>query len=353
MTSAKEDYLFLRALRSESVKRPPIWMMRQAGRYLPEYRQVRKQAGSFMDLCRSPELCTKVALQPIDKFGFDAAILFSDILTIPDAMGLGLDFIEGKGPIFAKTITTESDLKALKTIVVERDLSYVLQALTMTKKTLAGRVPLIGFSGSPWTLAVYMIEGRSSKHDNFSSVKALLAQNPSLVISLLKHNTQAVIDYLLAQADAGAEALQIFDTWASLLDADEYRQYSLEFIDEVISEVRRCTQVPIILYARKHNIELLAESQANCLSVDQHTSLSQATQAVAGKNIALQGNLKPDFLEQNDESVLTREIEKVLQQAPKKGYIFNLGHGVTPQASSEMVKLMVDRVKELSVRKAI
>ena len=349
MTELKNDR-FLRALLREPVDRTPVWMMRQAGRYLPEYRETRAQAGSFMDLCTNPELACEVTLQPLRRYPMDAAILFSDILTIPDAMGLGLHFVEGEGPKFHKPVRTEADIAALKVVNTSSDLSYVLQAVRTIRSELGGSVPLIGFSGSPWTLATYMVEGQSSR--DFPLVKALAFNQPELMHQLLSVLADSVADYLRCQIAAGAQVVQIFDTWGGVLSAAAYREFSLAYMQRIIEQLPRENEgrrVPVILFTKNGGqwLEAMADTGADCLGLDWTTEIGQARSRV-GDRVALQGNLDPGYLRAKPESIRT-EVSRILESfGTGSGHVFNLGHGITPDINPDHVTAFVDAVQELS-----
>jgi len=349
MTDLKNDR-FLRALLREDVDRTPVWMMRQAGRYLPEYRATREQAGSFLDLCRNADLACEVTLQPLRRYPMDAAILFSDILTVPDALGLGLYFEEGEGPRFRKTVRSEADLAALNSIRAEDDLGYVMNAVSTIRRELGGSVPLIGFSGSPWTLATYMVEGGSSK--DFAAVKAMAYDRPQLMHDLLALLADAVADYLSAQVRAGAQALQIFDTWGGALSARGYIDFSLYYMHRVIQRLPRQAEgreVPVILFTKGGGqwLEIMADSGAHALGLDWTTDIGGA-RARVGQRVALQGNMDPAMLYASPARI-REEVAAILASfGPGSGHIFNLGHGVTPGVNPDHVTAFVDAVQELS-----
>jgi uroporphyrinogen decarboxylase len=325
-------------------------MMRQAGRYLPEYRAVRSKAGSFMQLCTNPELACEVTLQPLERFAFDAAILFSDILTIPDAMGLGLSFAEGEGPQFAKPIRTAEDIKQLPIPDPESELRYVIDAVRLIKTNLQGRVPLIGFSGSPWTLATYMVEGKSSK--SFQKVKSLMFEQPQLMHQMLDKLAQSVASYLNAQIAAGADAVMVFDTWGGMLSHDDYLEFSLRYakqVKDLLKLERDGQKIPAILFTKGGGLWL--ESMANIgydgLGLDWQTDIAQA-RARVGDQVALQGNMDPITLYAKPE-VIREKVGKILHSYGQgSGHVFNLGHGILPDINPEHVKAMVDAVHELS-----
>jgi uroporphyrinogen decarboxylase len=343
----------LHALRGEPVDATPIWIMRQAGRYLPEYRETRKKAGNFMALCKNPELACEVTLQPLARFDLDAAILFSDILTIPDAMGLGLSFGEGEGPRFAKPIRTPDDIKNLGIPDPNEDLRYVMDAVRTIKRALHHKVPLIGFSGSPWTLATYMIEGGSSKQ--FGLIKAMLYQSPQHLHQLLLKLAQAVTLYLQAQIDAGVEVVQIFDTWGGILAHDAYQTFSLQYMQQIVAALKQyAPQVPVIVFTKNGGLwlESIADSGCTGVGVDWTISLSEA-RARVGHRVALQGNLDPAVLHA-DTDVIEAQVKQILSAydgAP--GHVFNLGHGITPDIHPDKVAFLVDAVHRLSGVKSL
>ncbi|MBD8525596.1 uroporphyrinogen decarboxylase [Pseudomarimonas arenosa] len=339
---------YLCALRREPVDCTPIWIMRQAGRYLPEYRATRARAGSFLALAKTPELACEVTLQPLDRFALDAAILFSDILTVPDAMGLGLYFAEGEGPKFERPLRDAASIEKLAVPDMETELGYVMDAVRLIRRELHGRVPLIGFSGSPWTLACYMIEGGGS--DGFARVRALAYENPTLLHRLLATTTAAVIAYLKAQAAAGAQALQVFDTWGGLLSPRLYREFSLRYLQQ-IAEAVAGLEPPLILFGKgtgQFAAELAATGCA-AVGLDWTTDLASA-RAACGDRVALQGNLDPTVLAASPE-VIEREAKGVLDSfGVGSGHIFNLGHGITPDINPEHVAVLVDAVHRFSRR---
>lgn len=340
----------IRALLREPVDRTPVWMMRQAGRYLPEYRELRAQAGSFMNLCQNPDLACEVTLQPLRRFDLDAAILFSDILTVPDAMGLGLYFEPGEGPRFERPLRDAAAINALRIPDVDTSLRYVTDAITRIRQALAGSVPLIGFAGSPWTLATYMVEGGSSK--DFRHIKALAYDQPALLEQLLSKTASAVTDYLNAQVEAGAQALMIFDTWGGALAHDVYPRFSLAFAEQIIDGLireRDGQRIPVVFFTKGGAVwlERIADCGADALGVDWTISLTQA-RARVGNQVSLQGNLDPSIL-YAEPSVIEREVERVLAEfGHGSGHVFNLGHGVHPQIEPDHVKAMVDAVHRLS-----
>ena len=338
--------LFLRACRKEPVERTPVWIMRQAGRYLPEYRAVREKA-DFLTMCKTPELAAEVTIQPIDIIGVDAAIIFSDILVIPEAMGLHLEMHEGRGPVFLNPVRDEEGARSLKKIEPEKDLKYVLDAVSLTKKELNGRVPLIGFSGSPWTLLTYMVEGRGSK--NFAHVKKLIYNNPGLAHKILAQITDAVAEYLSAKIEAGVNAVQIFDTWGGILSQHDFKEFSLSYIEQVISKLKRKNE-PVIVFAKgvHFNLDGLAGCGADVLGLDWTMDIGGVRKRV-GNKVALQGNLDPTVLYAQNENI-RKETGRVLESYGEgSGHIFNLGHGILPNIDPEKAKALVQFVKEDSV----
>ena len=337
---------YINALLKKEVSRTPIWVMRQAGRYLPEYRQTRKRAGDFLSLCKSSDLACEVTLQPLERFDLDAAILFSDILTIPDAMGLGLHFVENEGPKFSKPLTTLNDIDRLSKPEVGIELAYVFDAVSVIKKNLKGRVPLIGFSGSPWTLATYMVEGGSSK--NFSKVKGLLFENPKHLHQLLNVLADTVIDYLNAQIEAGADSVMIFDTWGGLLNKESYENFSLRYMSKIVDGIHRKYDertIPVTLFTKGGSawLEQIAATGCDCVGLDWTIEIGEAERRI-GSKVALQGNLDPSVLYASPE-IITAEAYKVLDQFKgQTGHVFNLGHGITPDVNPESMKVLVDAV---------
>lgn len=343
---------FLRALLKQPVDVTPVWMMRQAGRYLPEYRATREKAGDFMSLCKNAELACEVTLQPLARFPLDAAILFSDILTIPDAMGLGLYFETGEGPRFKKVINTMADVNALPIPDPEKDLGYVMQAVRTIHKELNGRVPLIGFAGSPWTLATYMVEGGSSK--DFRKIKAMAYDTPEIVHSLLAKLTQSVISYLNGQILAGAQAIQIFDTWGGNLASNAYLEFSLAYMQQIVNGLIKEHEgrtIPIILFTKNGGqwLETMANTGATALGLDWTCDLGEARLRV-GEKVALQGNMDPSVLYANSQAI-TKEVQRILASYGKgSGHVFNLGHGITPEVNPDNAAVFINAVHELSAR---
>ncbi|AMO57869.1 uroporphyrinogen decarboxylase [Endozoicomonas montiporae] len=349
MAELKNDRL-LKALLREPVDVTPVWMMRQAGRYLPEYRALRKEAGDFMSLCQNPEFACEVTLQPLERFPLDAAILFSDILTIPDAMGLGLYFETGEGPRFKQPVRTPADIERLSAPDPEKDLGYVMDAVRVIRRELNGRVPLIGFSGSPWTLATYMVEGGSSK--DFRLVKAMMYDQPQALHQLLTVLAESVTAYLNAQIQAGAQAVQIFDTWGGVLSPDCYQAFSLNYMQKIVSGLIReheGRRVPVILFTKNGGqwLEWMAETGTDALGLDWTTNISDARNRIGGK-VALQGNMDPSVLYASPQRI-RQEVGKILQQfGSGDGHVFNLGHGIHQFVEPEKAAVFVHAVHELS-----
>ena len=349
MAPLKND-LFLRALLREPTPRTPLWMMRQAGRYLPEYRATRAKAGSFMQLCMTPDYACEVTLQPLERYRLDAAILFSDILTIPHALKLGLEFEAGEGPKLDRPVRTPADIDRLPTLDPEVDLRYVMDAVRTIRRELDGRVPLIGFAGSPWTVATYCVEGGGSKA--FARIKAMLYGAPAELHRLLAHLTRATTDYLNAQVRAGAQAVMVFDTWGGALAPAAYREFSLRYMTEIVAGLVRehdGRRVPVILFTKGGGQWLadLAASGADALGVDWTTDLSTARAAVGGR-VALQGNLDPSVL-YAPPAAIREQVGRVLASYGEgPGHVFNLGHGIHPDVPPEHAGAMVDAVHELS-----
>ena len=336
----------LKALKRQPVDRTPIWIMRQAGRYLPEYRKIRAEAGDFLNLVKNPELACTVTMQPLERFPLDAVILFSDILTIPDALDLGLSFQAGEGPVFSKPLRHEADISALPTIDVAEELDYVAQAVRTIKRELAGRCPLLGFSGSPWTLATYMVEGSSSK--TFSTIKGMMYQRPDLLSQLLGKLVDLVVDYLALQIDAGSDAVMLFDTWGGVLTPAAYQEFSLMPMQQIIAKLRQRygDELPVIMFTKNGGqwLEQMATSGADCLGLDWTTDIGGAFDRVGGR-VALQGNLDPCVLYGSDESI-KQEVGSILEKvAGRPGHIFNLGHGIHPDVDPEKVALLVETVQ--------
>jgi len=348
-TPLKND-LLLRALLREPTPRTPVWIMRQAGRYLPEYRELRARAGSFINLMSTPELACEVTLQPVNRFPLDAAILFSDILTIPAAMGLGLHFVEGEGPCFEHPVRDAAAISKLGVPDPEKELTYVLDAVRLIRAELAGRIPLIGFAGSPWTLACYMVEGGASKE--FAHIKGMLYAEPACLHQLLELLMRSVALYLNAQIAAGAQAVMLFDTWGSVLTGPAYREFSLRYMSRIVSQLTRESEgrrVPVILFTKGGGawLESMPESGADALGIDWTQDLGDARRRMAGK-VALQGNMDPAALYAGPERI-REEVKNVLESFGKgSGHVFNLGHGITPGVKPEHAAAMIVAVHELS-----
>lgn len=347
---------FLNILNRQKALHTPVWLMRQAGRYLPEYRKTREQAGSFLGLCKNPELSTEVTLQPIRRFNLDAAIMFSDILVVPEAMGLNLYFTEGEGPKFANPISSSLDIDMLKTIDAANDLGYVIQTIKNLKAELPANIPLIGFSGSPWTLACYMIEGGGSK--NYERIKTWVYSHPELLEALLEKISRAVGDYLVAQINSGVDTIMIFDSWGGVLSNDAFNRFSLKYINQVLTYVYSQLpqqHIPSIVFTKGGGCWLKDLSTLNCtaLGIDWTIGLDQARLQTSK---ILQGNLDPVMLSVADFSVIKNEVRRILlsyQQANNgslDGLIFNLGHGILPTAKPDNVACLINTVHELTRR---
>ena len=342
----------LRALKREPVDVTPVWLMRQAGRYLPEYRKLREQAGSFLDLCQNPELACEVTLQPLRRFELDGAILFSDILTIPEAMGLGLHFVPGEGPNFHHPVRTPDDIAKLTMPDMEDSLGYVPAAVRLIRRELDGKTPLIGFAGSPWTLATYMVEGGPSK--TYQHIKALMYNAPEALHQLMDLLARSVAAYLNAQIAAGAQAVQIFDTWGGVLTPSAYREFSLTYMQRIVEELEPApdgSSVPVILFTKGGGpwLESMAATGCHALGLDWTIDIDEARERV-GDRVALQGNLDPAMLYARPD-VIRDNVGDVLRRfGHHPGHVFNLGHGVTPQVNPDHVAALVDAVHELSAR---
>lgn len=350
MTPLKNDR-FLRALLRQPVDVTPVWMMRQAGRYLPEYRATRKKAGDFMALCKTPDLACEVTLQPLDRFPLDAAILFSDILTIPDAMGLGLYFSEGEGPRFKNPVRTAQDVAALAVPDPEGELRYVMDAVRLIRRELNGRVPLIGFAGSPWTLATYMVEGSGTKE--FAHIKRMLFDEPKVMHQLLDVLARAVKVYLNAQIAAGAQAVMVFDTWGGVLTPRDYKEFSLRYMEQIVRGLTReheGRRVPVILFTKNGGqwLEAMAATGCDALGIDWTTDLADARRRV-GDKVALQGNMDPSVLYASPARIRT-EVETILASyGSGSGHVFNLGHGIHQHVNPDRAAAFVEAVHELSL----
>ncbi|MCJ7590127.1 MAG: uroporphyrinogen decarboxylase [Woeseiaceae bacterium] len=349
MTELKND-VFLRALMRQPVPRTPVWIMRQAGRYLPEYREVRARAGDFLSLCQNPELACEVTMQPLRRYKLDAAILFSDILTVPNAMGLGLYFVEGEGPKFKNPVRTAEAIRNLKVPDVERKLGYVFEAVRTIRRELNGDVPLIGFAGSPFTVGTYMVEGGSSRE--FPHIKALAAEAPEVLDQLMSVVAETTIEYLNAQIEAGAQAVQIFDTWGAALQGDDFKRFSMASMQKIIDGLIRekdGRRIPVILFTKGAGPLLadLAETGCDALGVDWTTDLATARGYVNDK-VALQGNLDPATLRESPEVIRQGVAETLASYGKGPGHVFNLGHGITPDIDPDHLGALVDAVHELS-----
>jgi len=341
---------YLRALAKQPVDRTPVWMMRQAGRYLPEYKEVRAQAGDFMSLCRNTELACEVTMQPLRRFDLDAAILFSDILTIPDAMGLGLYFETGEGPKFKDPVRSMAAIKNLAVPDMEDELGYVMDAVRAIRHELNGSVPLIGFSGSPWTLATYMVEGGSTK--NFSKVKQLMFADPEAMHTLLSVLAESVTQYLNAQIAAGAQSVMIFDTWGGVLSPRDYKAFSLAYMKKIVAGLTREAdgrKVPVTLFTKNGGqwLEAMAATGADALGVDWTTDLGDARGRVGGQ-VALQGNMDPSVLYAKPERI-EEEVQTILQSyGSGTGHVFNLGHGIHPEVDPEHAAAFINAIHKYS-----
>lgn len=327
------------------MERTPVWLMRQAGRILPEYRAVRNKLSGFIELAQTPELAAEVTIQPVDILGVDAAIIFSDILVIPEAMGLPYEMVEKKGPFFPKTISTDDDVKRLKKADAESDLGYVLEAIKITKKELGGRVPLIGFAGAPWTIFCYMVEGHGSK--TFSKARRMLYNDPMMADQLLKLITDSTIDYLKAQISAGANLVQIFDSWAGILGPEHYQRYSQKYIAQICDAI---TEVPVTVFAKGAFFARSEMRHLNCETIGLDWSMDiQNSRRLIGENKTLQGNLDPCALYAPDKE-LEKATKKMLDEFGTSRHIANLGHGVYPDTDPEKVKVFIKTVKEYSAK---
>jgi uroporphyrinogen decarboxylase len=350
MTTTLKNDLLLRALLRQPVPRTPVWIMRQAGRYLPEYRKVREQAGDFMSLCSNPELACEVTLQPLRRYRFDAAILFSDILTVPDAMGLGLYFEAGEGPKFRQPLTTAAQIKKLRVPDVADKLHYVFDAVTLIRRELDGQVPLIGFAGSPWTVATYMVEGGSSR--TFNKIKGLAKENPGMLALLLERVATTTVAYLNAQIESGAQAVMIFDTWGAALEPADYRRFSLATMQSIVDGLQRerdGRRIPVILFTKGAGALLADMVSTGCdaLGVDWTTSLADARR-YTNDAVALQGNLDPAILREAPKAIEQSVADVLSSYGSGPGHVFNLGHGITPDIDPERLGVLVEAVHRLS-----
>lgn len=335
-----ENDLLLRVARGEKTERTPVWLMRQAGRILPEYRAVRERLSGFVELVQTPELAAEVTIQPVDILEVDAAIIFSDILVIPEAMGLAYEMAEKKGPFFPETIKTEEQAERLRTVVPEEDLAYVIEAIKITKKALNGRVPLIGFAGAPWTIFCYMVEGQGSK--TFSKARAMLYKNPDLAVRLLNKITESTVRYLKAQIKAGADLVQLFDSWAGILPPDLYQQFSLTFIEKVCQAI---DEVPFTVFAKGAYFARKAIGKLPCQTVglDWNMDIAESRELV-GMDKTLQGNLDPCVLYGSYDQI-KKATQNMLDQFGPYRHIANLGHGVYPDTDPDKVRCFIDTVK--------
>ncbi len=350
MSIPLKNDVFLRALQRQPVPYTPVWMMRQAGRYLPEYRATRAKAGSFLQLCQTPELACEVTLQPLQRFPLDAAILFSDILTIPHAMGLGLQFETGEGPVIQRPVRSAADVAKLGVPDPNQELRYVIDAVSLIRRELHGRVPLIGFAGSPWTVATYCVEGGSSR--DFARIKGMMYDHPKTLHALLEVLTQATIQYLSAQIAAGAQAIMIFDTWGSVLTPRHYREFSLDYMARIVNALPRQAEncvVPRIVFTKGAGSLLsdMAKLDCDALGVDWMTDLAEARRLV-GDSKALQGNLDPCALYAQPERIREHVAQVLASYGRGPGHVFNLGHGIHPAIPPEHAGAMIDAVHELS-----
>jgi len=347
LPALKNDRL-IKALLRQPTDTTPVWIMRQAGRYLPEYRATRKQAGSFLDLCKNKELACEVTLQPLRRFNLDAAILFSDILTIPDAMGLGLYFVEGEGPKFERPLRSEADISHLGVPDPSDSLRYVTDAVSLIRQELDGKVPLIGFSGSPWTLSTYMVEGGSSKEYRY--IKGMMYENPAALHQLLNILAQAVTAYLNAQIEAGAQAVMVFDTWGGVLTPQTYREFSLNYMQQIVSGLKRehdGQTIPVTLFTKggAQWLEQIADTGCNALGLDWTIEIDEARSRV-GDRVALQGNLDPCVLYANPETIRAKVQEIITRFGDHPGHVFNRGHGIHPAVNPDHLGVLIDAVHE-------
>lgn len=344
------SFRFIQALKRQPVDSTPVWFMRQAGRYLPEYRAVRERMGGFMAMAKNPEVAAEITLQPLARFPLDAAIIFSDILTIPDAMGLGLHFVTHEGPQFHHPVRTQQAIDRLPIPCMEQDLGYVMQAMRLCAKELSGKTPVIGFCGSPWTVATYMVEGQSSR--SFSIIKAMMMNEPAMLKALLDKVTKTSCLYLEAQIKAGAQAVMVFDSWGGALSGHAYREFSLHYMQMIVNYLKskaHTKDVPVILFTKQGGqwLEAIANTGCDALGIDWTQDIGDA-RARVGDKVALQGNLDPATLYAKPD-VITEEVKRVLAEYGQgSGHIFNLGHGITPDVNPEHVRAMIDAVKEFS-----
>jgi uroporphyrinogen decarboxylase len=352
MTTVLKNDLLLRALLREPTPRRPIWLMRQAGRYLPEYRASRARAGNFLAMCTNPQIACEITLQPVDRFPLDAAILFSDILTIPHAMNLGLEFESGEGPKFARPVRSAADVDKLGIPDPGRELRYVIDAVALVRQELGGRVPLIGFAGSPWTVGTYMVEGGGSK--TFGVIKRMMYESPQVLHRLLEVLARSTILYLNAQIAAGAQAVMLFDTWGGVLTPAQYEEFSLRYMAKVVGELTRESdgrRVPNIVFTKGGGawLEKIAAIGCDAVGVDWTTDLATARKAVGGQ-VALQGNLDPSALFAPPETLRAETLRVLDSYGTGPGHVFNLGHGITPDVDPERVAVLVDAVRNYELR---
>ena len=343
-----QNSLYMRAINKQPVERTPVWLMRQAGRYLPEYQKTRAKAGDFLSLCRNKELACEVTLQPLRRYNLDAAILFSDILTIPDAMGLGLQFLEGEGPKFSKPITSVAMIDSLPSTDVLSDLQYVMDAVSLIRQEMPANLPLIGFSGSPWTLACYMVEGGSSR--DFKKILHLMYEEPKAVDVLLSKLSAIIVDYLDAQVKSGANALMLFDTWGGILTTDSYHSFSLKYLNFIVAKLKNLhPKVPVTLFTKGGGqwLEAIAQTHCDMVGVDWTCDLARARQEIGAK-VALQGNLDPSVLRASPDCIRNEVAKVITAFGAGSGHVFNLGHGITPDVPPDNVSVMVDAVREFS-----
>ena len=346
----KNDRL-IRALLRQPTDTTPVWIMRQAGRYLPEYRETRKQAGSFLDLCKNKELACEVTLQPLRRFALDAAILFSDILTIPDAMGLGLYFADGEGPKFERPLRSASDIARIGVPDPSQELRYVTDAVSLIRQELDGKVPLIGFSGSPWTLSTYMVEGGSSKE--YRHIKGMMYGDPGALHQLLDKLALAVIAYLNAQIEAGAQAVMVFDTWGGVLTPQTYRDFSLQYMQAIVEGLKRehdGQTIPVTLFTKggAQWLEAIADTGCNAVGLDWTIDIDEARSRV-GDRVALQGNLDPCVLYANPEKIRDKAREIITRFGNHPGHVFNLGHGIHQTVNPDHLGVLIDAVHEFGL----
>jgi uroporphyrinogen decarboxylase len=343
MDKLKND-LLLKALRGETVERPPVWMMRQAGRYLPDYIKLREKY-SFFERCRNPELATEITIQPVEQVGVDAAIIFSDILVVPQAMGMEVQMIEGKGPLLPEPVQTKKDLQRLQVPDVNEELGYVFEALSLTKKTLAGRVPLIGFAGAPWTLLCYMVQGKGSK--SFDEAKAFCFSDMALAHELLQMITDTTIAYCIGQAKAGADVIQIFDSWGGLLSPKDFEEFSMKYIRQIIDAIKDSCLTIIFAKGAWFALDSMAATGANGAGIDWCIT-PQLARKFAGNDITLQGNFDPSRL-LSPVPEIQKAVREMVDAFGTQRYIANLGHGILPNVPVDHAKAFVDAVKEYSL----